>query len=167
MKKIFAVWMALILVLSLAACGENGNTTGSTQGNTAAPLQLNMTELYTNITKDATMPEMIQVGSDMLLDLYGIRPEDCKQSLVYICSNSLQADEIWLLEAKDAATVETLKNLAQSRIDQKDAESITYSPAQNEIVKKAQIIVVGNYLVMICSPDVEAMAAAFRTAAGI
>ncbi len=165
MKRIFSLLFAMMMVLSLAACGGNADTTA---GSTPAPVKdLNLTETYQTVTNGVQMPEMLLIGNDMLLDLYGIRPDDCKQALVYICSNSLQADEIWMIEAKDATALETLKNLAQSRLDQKDAESITYSPAQNEIVKKAQIIVTGNYLVMICSPEVDALAAAFRTAAGI
>lgn len=165
MKKIICLILSVLMLLSLAACGGGEDTTGTTAP--APAKELNLTETYTTITSGVTMPEMLQVSGDMLLDLYGIKGDDCKQLLVYICSNSLQADEIWMIEAKDAAALETLKALAQSRIDQKDAESITYSPAQNEVVKKAQIIVTGNYLVMICSPDVEAIAAAFRTAAGI
>lgn len=165
MKKLFCAILAVLMLLSLAACGSNDNTTGSTQNNT--PKELNLAEVYTTITKDAQMPEMMQVGNDMILDLYGIREEYYTQAVVYICVNSLRADEIWLLEAKDAASMETLKTLVQSRIDQKDAESITYSPEQNAVVKAAQIIEAGNYLVMIVSPDAAAIAGAFRTAAGI
>ncbi len=165
MKKIICLILSVLMLLSLSACGGGEDTTGTTAP--AAPKELNLTETYTTITSGVTMPGMLQLDSDLMLDLFGIKAEDCKQALVYICENSLQADEIWMIEAKDAAALETLKTLAQSRLDQKDAESITYSPEQNKVVKKTQIIVTGNYLVMICSPDVEAIATAFRTAAGI
>ena len=159
MKKIVCLLLSMVMLLSLAACG------GKDSDN--SPKELNLAETYTTITQNVQMPGMMQLDSELMLDMFGIRSEHCKQAVVYLCENSLQADEIWMIEAKDAAALETLKGLAQSRIDQKDAESITYSPAQNEVVKKAQIIVTGNYLVMICSPDVETIAAAFRTAAGI
>ena len=165
MKKIICLILSVLMLLSLSACGGGEDTTGTTAP--AAPKELNLTETYTTITSGVTMPGMLQLDSDLMLDLFGIKAEDCKQALVYICENSLQADEIWMIEAKDAAALETLKTLAQSRLDQKDAESITYSPEQNKVVKKTQIIVTGNYLVMICSPDVEAIATAFLTAAGI
>ena len=103
----------------------------------------------------------------MLLDLYGIKAEHYKQAQVYLCSNSLQADEIWLIEAADEAALATLKTLAQNRLQQKDDESLTYSPAQNAVVKKAHLATYGNYLVMIVSPDVDTIATAFRTAAGL
>lgn len=164
MKKLFCAILACMMLLSLTACGDNGNTTG---GANNTPLELNLSEIYTTITKDAQMPEMMQLETDMLLDLFGIRAEYCNQAVVYMCVNSLRADEIWLLEAKDAESLAALKNLAQARLDQKDAESVTYSPEQNAVVKAAQVIEAGNYFVMIVSPDAAAIAGAFRTAAGI
>lgn len=159
MKRFLSFLMAALMLLSLTACG--GDTT------TAAPKQLDLAATYTDITKDAQMPEMMKLETDLLLDLFGIRTEYCSQAVVYICVNSLRADEIWLLEAADEAAMESLKALVDSRIAQKDAESITYSPEQNAVVKAAQIIQAGNYLVMIVSPDAQTIAEAFRTAAGI
>ena len=170
MKKILCVIFALTMVLSLAACNQENPTTAGTQGTTKpteAPKALNMAEVYTTITSGVTMPQMMSLDESMMLDLYGIRAEYCKQAAIYLCENSLRADEIWLLEATDAASMATLKTLMQNRLDQKDAESITYDPEQNAIVKAAQIIESGNYLVMIVSPDAAAIAEAFRSAAGI
>lgn len=162
MKRFLSVLFVAMMLLSITGCGGAADTT-----TTAAPKQLNLETTYAEITQNAQMPEMMKLDGDMLLDLYGIRQEYCSQAVVYICVNSLRADEIWLLEAKDDAAMATLKGLVNSRIDQKDAESVTYSPEQNAVVKAAQIIESGNYLVMIVSPDAEAIANAFRTAAGI
>lgn len=162
MKKLIAMLLALVLTFAMTACGGGENTTGNAQ-----PKELNLAETYNTIIAGANMPDMYAVEADLMLDLYGIRAEYCKQAVVYICVNSLRADEIWLLEAADAASMETLKNLVNSRIQQKDAESVTYSPEQNAVVKAAEIIEAGNYLVMIVSPDAKTIANAFKTAAGI
>lgn len=161
MKKILALVTAVLLMLSLPACGGDNTSANTT------PNELNLEDTYQTITQNANLPEMYAVDAELMLDLYGIRQEYCKQAVLYICVNSLRADEIWLLEAADAASMETLKSLMQSRLDQKDAESVTYSPEQNAVVKAAQIIEAGNYLVMIVSPDAAAIADAFRAAAGI
>ncbi len=160
MKRILTFLLAALMTLSLTACGGEDPTN-------ATVAQLNLEETYNTILSGVEMPDMYAVKPEQMLDLYGIRAEDCNQAVVYICVNSLRADEIWLLEAKDAAAMETLKNLVNNRIAQKDAESITYSPEQNKVVKAAQIIEAGNYLVMIVSPDSAAIADAFRAAAGI
>lgn len=163
MKKIFSFVLAVLMIASLTACG-GADTTGATNATVA---QLNLANTYNTIIAGANMPDMYEVKPEQMLDLYGIREEYCNQAVVYLCVNSLRADEIWLLEAKDAQSMAKLKELAQSRLDQKDAESITYSPEQNAVVKAAQVIEAGNYLVMIVSPDAAAIAQAFRTAAGI
>lgn len=184
MKKIFAFVLAMLMLLSITACGGADNTTGSTNGatndnGTTAPTgsvtdptnatlpQLNLSEVYTTIIAGANMPDMYGVNAEQMLDLYGIRQEHCNQAVVYLCVNSLRTDEIWLLEAKDAAAMETLKGLVISRLDQKDAESVTYSPEQNAVVKAAIVMEIGNYLAMIVSPDAQVIADAFRTALGI
>ena len=161
MKKLFCAILAVMMLLSLAACGGEDNNQSK------VPTNLNLTEIYTTMTSGVEMPDMMQVDSSMLLDLYGLKSSDYTQAVVYLCVNSLRADEIWLLEAADADALARLKSKAQARLDQKDAESVTYSPEQNAIVKAAKLFEAGNYLVMIVSPEATAIEAAFRTAAGI
>ena len=103
----------------------------------------------------------------MQMNFCGIDPADCKQSIVAICGNSLRADEIWLIEAKDAEALARIQSAAQTRLTAKDQESITYSPEQNAVVKKAETIVCNNYFVLVVSPDVTVLADMVRTAAGI
>lgn len=174
MKKLLCVLLIAATVLSLAACGKDTNTTAAPNGSQpagttlpAGPKQLNLAETYTAITGSVQMPDMMRIDEDMLLDLYGIKAGQYKQVEVYLCSNNLQADEIWLIEAVDAQALAALKALAEARLQQKDDESITYSPAQNAIVKKAHLATYGNYLVMIVSPDVDTITAAFKTQAGV
>lgn len=160
MKKLFCAIFAVMMLLSLAACGGGDNTTGATEptGSSGAPKLSDVNEIYSAMTEGVQMPEMITLDSELMLDICGIKPADCKQGVVYLCSNSLQADEIWVLEAASGDAVSALKTAAQNRLNQKDAESVTYSPEQNKVVKAARIIQMGNYLVMICSPSVETLA---------
>jgi hypothetical protein len=138
MKRIIAV---LLLVALLAGCGSTAKN-------------VNMEELYAAL-ESVGMPEMVSLKADMMLDFYGIKAEDVKQAVVTVCSDGLRADEVWLLEAVSADAAAKLKGLAENRLKQKDAESVTYSPEQNAIVKKAFLTVEGNYVILIVSPDVE------------
>ena len=78
--------------------------------------------------------------------------------------DGLRADEVWLIEAKDADSLKQLEALAQSRLERKGEESITYSPEQYEVVQKAEVITAGNYLVVIVSPDVQDLLAVVNEA---
>lgn len=155
MKKLLACVLAALLLL--AGCGAEGGT--------KAPAEVNVTTLYTQL-EGLGLPAMVDVGPDMMLSLYGIEEADVKQAKVAISDDGLRADEVWLLEAVSADAAKKLEGLVKNRIQQKDDESITYSPEQNAIVKKSYTEVAGNYVFFICSPEVEAMKNAVQTALG-
>ena len=165
MKKLFAIALALTMLLSLAACGEGEPTTAPTtnpsNGGTALT---NVGDIYEAMIAGLDMPEMMALDSDLMLDLCGIPAENYRQGVVYICADSLRADEIWVLEAVSGDAMTALKQQAQARLSQKDAESLTYSPEQNAVVKAAQVIQFGDYLAVIVSPNADTIAQQFRTA---
>ena len=167
MKKFISILLIAMTLLSLAACQSGDPATTAATGGNKEPKELVLADTYTAITANANMPEMWKVDNDLLLDLYGIQAQQCKQLEVYQCVNSLRADEIWLIEAVSADALAELKQKAEARLTAKDEESITYDPEQNAIVKKAHLETYGNYLVMIVSPDVETITAAFKTEAGV
>ncbi|MBQ3528570.1 MAG: DUF4358 domain-containing protein [Clostridia bacterium] len=153
MKRFISLIMCTCLVISLCACGskeveKNDDKTGN---NTVKTVDLD--KVYSDCAK--VMPEMISLDSDMMLNYCGIKAEDCKKSLVYICGDSLLTDEIWLIEAVDEDALKTISDLADKRLEAKGEESITYSPVQYEVVQKAKIVTVGNYFALLVSPDVD------------
>ena len=163
MRKI-ALLLALLTLLLTGCSGE------AAPAETSAPVQsvtLNLSEIYGTMTALENAPEMIPLDGDMQLNFCGIDPADCAQSAVAICANSLRTDEIWLIEAVDEAALARIQEKAESRLTAKGEESITYSPEQYAIVQEARILTAGNYFALLVSPDVDALAEIFRTAAGI
>ncbi len=158
MKKILSVILAVCLLLSLTACGGGG---------TKAPQNMDLEKTYEKLTQSAALPAMLELPEDLILDLCGIKRENVNQYKVVISEDSLRTDEIWLVEAKDEAGAKTIEELAQKRLKAKGEESITYSPEQYAVVEKAQLIRAGRFVALLVSPDVAALAAAFRTEAGI
>jgi len=159
-KTVIAILLALLV---LTGCGSSGEPTQTT----AAPVSMDLKQVYASVTALENMPEMLPLDPDMQLNFCGIDSADCAQAVVAICSDGLRADEIWLIEAVDASALERLQELAQNRLTAKAEESITYSPEQYAVVQKAQVITVDNYLAVFVSPEVDAVAAVFRNAAGI
>ena len=155
MKKVIAMCLALLCLLSLAACGKESG------GDTSAPSVTDMNEMYGKIQQAVQMPEMLKLDAAMMLDYCGIRQEDVKQAVVAICADSLRTDEVWLLEAVDEAAADRLVALANKRLEKKGEESITYSPEQYAVVEKAQLVQKGNFIALLVSPDSEAMAKVF------
>ena len=158
MKRIISLFLIFCLCAALVACGQ-------TQPNAPAA-QLDMPQVYAKLQQAAQLPEMIEMDELLMLDYCGIKAEDVSQAVVLVCADSLKTDEIWLLEAVDAKAAGRLVELAEKRLAKKGEESITYSPEQYQVVQKAQLIQVGNYVALLVSPDAEAMAQVFNQAAG-
>lgn len=157
MKKILLGILSVCLLLSLAACG----------GEAKEAKNLDLEKTYEKLTQAAELPAMLELPEDLILDLCGIKSENVNQCKVLICEDSLRTDEIWLIEAKDEAGAQSIEELAQKRLKAKGEESITYSPEQYAVVEKAQLIRTGRFVALLVSPDVAALAQAFRAEAGI
>ena len=159
MKKITVLLLSVLMLVSLAACGgESGS------GNAAS---LDVTAAYEKLTQAATLPEMLELDAGLMLDYCGIKEADVTAAKVLICADSLRTDEIWLIQAKDAAAADTIVKLAEKRLTKKGEESITYFPEQYAVVEKAELLRQGNFVALIVSPDVAPMADAFRQYAGL
>ena len=152
MKKYIALLLA-VLMLCLAGCGGKDQTKNV----------IDVQSVYDSMAD--VLPEMLPMDEAMMLNFCGIKAEQCKQVVVAVCSDGLRADEVWLIEAVDEGALEELKNLADGRLTRKGEESITYSPEQYEVVKKAEVITAGNYLAVLVSPDVDALVKIFNEAA--
>ena len=156
MKKITVLLLCALMLVSLAACGGSGD---------AASLDVN--EAYAKLTQAAALPEMLELDAGLMLDYCGIKEADVTAAKVLICADSLRTDEIWLVQAKDAAAADNIEKLAEKRLTKKGEESITYSPEQYAVVEKAELLRQGNFVALIVSPDVAPMADAFRQYAGL
>ena len=152
MKKYIALLLA-VLMLCLAGCGGKDQTKNV----------IDVQSVYDSMAD--LLPEMLPMDEAMMLNFCGIKAEQCKQVVVAVCSDGLRADEVWLIEAVDEGALEELKSLADGRLTRKGEESITYSPEQYEVVKKAEVITVGNYLAVLVSPNVDALVEIFNEAA--
>jgi len=149
MKKFICMIIALCLLLSMAACGSKEQD-----------VSLDVAALYEDYQQ--YLPEMFFPDEATLLNFLGIHAEDCVQYKVAICAEGLRADEVWLIEAKDDAALETLTNLANARIQSKLDETETYAPDQYLIVQQAVVLTQGRYLALFISPDVETLKASFE-----
>ena len=152
MKKAISLILVFSMMLLLAACG----------GKTEEAVTIDVNALYESYSQ--YMPEMFYPDEDTMLNFLGISTEDCVQYKVAVCAEGMRADEVWLIEAKDAAALETLRRLAETRIQAKLDETVSYVPDQYVIVEKAQLLVQGNYLALLISPDVDALKAGFEAA---
>lgn len=151
MKKVLCGVLAVCLMFSLAACRQKEQKKS-----------VDVNALYESCQQ--YLPDMFFPDDATLLNFLGIHAEDCVQYKVAICAEGLRADEVWLIEAKDDATLKSLDDLAQARIQSKLDETESYAPDQYLIVQKAEVLTNGRYLALFISPDVENLKAGFEAA---
>ncbi len=143
-RTILLVALALLL---LTGCGKAAEQ--------VTPVVADPVELYEQMTKLDGMPEMFTVPGDKAYLLLGIDPEDCVVEITAICNDSLQADELWLIQAKDRDAAARIAELAKKRMDQKALELKEYLPEQYEVVQKGVVLEKGDTVILIISPFVD------------
>ena len=153
MKKVICLILALLMLMSLTACGGEKEE---------APVSIDVNALYESYGQ--YMPDMFYPDEMTMMDFLGIDTADCVQYKIAICAEGMRCDEVWLIEAKDAAALENLKQLAETRIEAKKDETVSYAPDQYVVVEKAVVLTNGNYLALLISPDVDALKAGFEVA---
>ena len=145
MKKLLVLTLALLTMLTLAACG----------GETAkAPENLDLEAVYQGILdaqgdkKDSLTMLPEPEDSVFVASSYpGLSDIACKQKVCYLAPVSGWATEVLLVEVEKAEDVETVKEIFQKRIDAAKSDTdYAETAAQWE---NAQVQSAGNYVGMI------------------
>ena len=150
MKKFLS--LILIIVLILSACGKSPEK------------EVDLQSVFNSLREE--MPEMLVLDETIQLNLLGIDSADCQQVITAICADSVRADEIWLIQAKDTAALERLTALAKTRVESQAEVCESYSPDQYAIVKEAELVTSGLYLALLIGPDAASMKKTFTSAIG-
>lgn len=158
MKRFAAAALSLLLVPGLAACSG---------GDEKADFEMDVQQVYEELTALPDMPAMIELPEDKTLDFLGLDYSQCVQAVTAISAMNIQADEIWLVEAKDGSAAAEIEELARARVEQRMEEFKNYAPDQYQVLENAAILREGNYVVLLVSQDTQELKAAFNKAVGI
>ena len=141
MKKLIALLLALCCLFVLCACGEKEETENKEIALDLAALGQKMVEKIGVIIP--------QKPENKLLNEYGLSSDVCAEMMVYSDFDITKCNEIWLIKANDAAALETVKTLAQARVDSLLQQSNNYNAEVYAASQAAKIEVRGLYL-MLC-----------------
>ena len=147
MRKLVVLGALLLALLSLSACAKKQE----------AP-KADLETLYQRMLETEGMPDMLTVPADQAEYIFGIMQSDCSGAITAICADSLQADELWLVDAVDSAAADRIETLAKERLAQKGEETRDYLPDQYLIVQKGRVIRSGDRVCLLVSPQIDKLA---------
>ena len=149
--------IALLAVLSLAACGNEGSGTATVnmkqlqQAMLAAAPSLSETASTTGDAADAK--ETFSYVSDL--------PYDKVENFLLSYSTTGKADEIAVIAVKDPADVTKAADSLRAHVESRRKLFLQYGPAEAARVEKAQVFTKDQYAVLIICDDSPAVKTAF------
>lgn len=163
MKKTVSLVLALLLALSLVACGNSNNETPDVQ---EPVFGMDLTQFYNDIMAAAEEgPFMMDIAADaeMLESVYpGLKDIQTKQLVAYTPAMSAVAIEFVFVEVVNAADVEAVKAIFQTRIDNQVAGGAWYPETIEGWQNNSEIVVIDNYVCLFVCSEKDGMIDAFR-----
>lgn len=178
-KKLIALSLSLILVLSLLAGCNNkkddstdaGDVTSPGVEDTAspeAPKEVNLEEFYDEMIEKHKVEAMLEKFEGDIVEQYfaGLAEIPAKQVVIHGSLITMNTTEFAFVEVENADDVETVKEIFQARIDgmvgTDDAPGGAWYPNAIEAWKNNSAVVShGNYVAMIVCEQYESIVADF------
>ncbi len=140
--------MSLALCLLLSGCAPQAK-------------QPKAADVYAAIQAANLLPDMVAVPEGSLLDFYGIDSAWYQDAVFMLAADSLRADEVIILRAKETAAAAQIEKMLGERMAAKAEEALGYSPEQHAIILRGKLIREGLNLALLVSPQIEQLQAVY------
>lgn len=156
-KKLFALFLALSLSLSLAACMKQPVESDADLG-----------AFYTSLLEDGEWPEMVSMEDEALNSFYpGLLDVEMEQCSVSSAAISAVACEIALVEVKNTEDVKTVEDIFQARVDYQVGDGngpggAFYPETMDTWENNSRIVSNGNYVMLAVCEDADGAVDAFN-----
>lgn len=180
-----ALLMTLVLVLSLAACGDKNtaddnqttdqpsttepanNGEDTTTNGTAATGSVDLAALRDQLIADCGYTDTLPVETAGLEATYGITADQVTSSASFNATvGTAFPDEIVMVEATDAAAAQDVAAKLTNRLSAIADQAASYDPDSEALAKKCEVVTSGSYVGMFFSSHYDEMVSAFQNAVG-
>ena len=154
MKRFVACILALLMLLSLAACGGK---TGDNTENSTEEITVDISALKTKIVEELKVEGAMDLPVSRLSALYGIEEADVKNSACFITMGGTFPDEIIMVEAVDGAAASRVEEKLQARLDEVKKQSQNYDAENYALAQACKVMKAGNTVALFISAQHEEM----------
>lgn len=160
-----AAVLALVMVLSLSACGGDSEPAAEETADTAVTADLSA--LRDQIIADCGISDFVNVETDALTNLYGIDAAGVASSASFSAtSGAAFPQEIVMVQAVDDAAAADIAEKLTNRLNAIAEQAASYDPASLELAENCAVVTNGSYVGMFFSDQYDAMVSAFQNALG-
>ncbi len=104
---------------------------------------------------------LIKQNTQALKRFYGVNSADYEGVMFYTAKDSISAEEILLVKAKNDRQVQILKDAVQKRLDNRKDIFENMAPGQVRMLDKARVLVRGRFVFVVVSKDAKEYAELF------
>ena len=155
MKKVLCMIMALVLLVSLAACGVASVTKDATK---------NIAAIKEQIITELAIEDPMDIPTERLLDLYGIDPASVKDSACFVTMGGAFPDEIIMINAADSAAADEIVEKLNTRLADVSNQAQNYDAESFAQFQKCKVQVQGHCIALFISAKAEQMQKIFEEA---
>lgn len=141
------------LVLAAACAAVMLTACGGGNGSSGKDVSVDAAALADELNKDTvTTDTLTETKSDMLPSIYFFEDGQVVDSKAYMSSGST-ADEITVVQCKDADTTKDVESLFQTRVKNQSDLYATYKAEESDKLKDAIVKSAGSYTVLVVCDD--------------
>lgn len=142
MKKLISMLLALMMVLSLVACGSSSGAK-----------DVDIAAMAKKLTSDVSFDNALSEESEDILRIYFDIPSDA--SIVGYMSEGTSKEAVVCIKCAKGDQVKDVQNVVKAYLDECKTEASRYSPEEVERVEKAITQVSGNVVVLCITSDTD------------
>lgn len=109
------------------------------------------------IREEQSLSDAIDMGPELLLNLYGIREEEIVQNASFVTMAGIFPHEIVMLEAADEAAADHIEEALNTRLKEVLNQAASYDAENFALAQKCRVERDGNLIVFFLSPAAESM----------
>ena len=154
-KKIIASICALLLL-----------TAGLTGCSGAKQTDIPLNELYSKIEETGLLPEMTEVDSAAMENVYGIDGTKLADHVFFVSEDTALSDEVAIFKVNDPGYAEILYGVLVSRVEAKARMAEGYSAEEYAKCKKTSVVRSGQYVYYIVNSGYDTLMRLVRSYIG-
>lgn len=121
-------------------------------------------ELAQRLKQAVKLEELKQRDKETLKRLYRLGDDEVEDFVLYTAASNVKADEVAVIQAKDAAQAERVKQIVSKRIDAQTVKFKDYRPEEYGLIQKHVLKREGRFVLFAVSKDADRIEQVFDEA---